>query len=108
MFELIVYYVKNYNTKGMKIPLVIKIVLKDFVAGKILGVLVLLALMMGCEDEKNLPKYDPPSSHTISKDGSMHMSGLDQPLTNCTACHGADLKGGTSGVSCFECHGQEW
>jgi len=38
----------------------------------------------------------------------MHKSGLSDPTLNCAACHGADLKGGTSQVSCYECHGVEW
>lgn len=53
-------------------------------------------------------KYDPPADHTISKDGAKHKSGLNSPLENCISCHGTDLKGGTSGVSCYECHGVKW
>ena len=53
-------------------------------------------------------KYDPPSDHTISKDGAKHKSGLNAPMENCITCHGSDLKGGTSGVSCYECHGKKW
>jgi len=53
-------------------------------------------------------KYDPPADHNISKDGAKHKSGLNSPLENCISCHGNDLKGGTSGVSCFECHGEKW
>lgn len=29
---------------------------------------------------------------------------LDGSVTACQGCHGADLRGGISGVSCFECH----
>ena len=50
----------------------------------------------------------PPADHTLSKDGFMHKSGLEQPLVNCVSCHGSDLTGGTTGVSCFECHGTKW
>ena len=34
----------------------------------------------------------------------------DEHNTACTQCHGADLKGGTSGVSCDNttCHGSDW
>jgi len=53
-------------------------------------------------------KYDPPSDHTISKDGAKHKSGLNSPMENCITCHGSDLKCGTSGVSCYECHGKKW
>lgn len=67
----------------------------------------MLILFVACEKD-DLPKYSPPADHTISKDGYLHKSGLDQALTNCVSCHGSDLKGGTTGVSCYECHGKEW
>lgn len=59
-----------------------------------------------CEDE--YPQYNPPSDHTINKDGVLHKSGLSDPTSNCVACHGNDLDGGSSQVSCYECHGKEW
>ncbi len=70
-------------------------------------ILIIPALIFGCEKE-NESKYNPPADHTVSKDGVMHKSGLQQPLVNCVSCHGSDLKGGTVGVSCFECHGTKW
>ncbi len=70
-------------------------------------VILLLVLTIACE-KTNDSKYNPPADHTISKDGIMHKSGLNQPLTNCNSCHGVDLKGGSVGVSCFECHGKKW
>lgn len=33
----------------------------------------------------------------------MHHPGKEDPLRNCTACHGTDLTGGT-GPSCYDCH----
>lgn len=51
---------------------------------------------------------DAPSDHTISKDGVKHKSGLNNPTENCVECHGADLRGGSSGVSCYDCHGKKW
>ena len=59
----------------------------------------MLILIIACEKTNDLPKYTPPAGHTISKDGFLHKSGLDQPLTNCVSCHGSDLKGETTGVS---------
>ena len=53
-------------------------------------------------------EYNPPSDHTISKNGAMHKSGLNLPLENCVTCHGSDLRGGDSGVSCYDCHGKKW
>ena len=75
---------------------------------KILIMFLLVVLFSSCEENNDMPKYSPPSDHTISKDGALHKSGLDQPQTNCVSCHGEDLKGGTSGVSCYECHNKKW
>ena len=75
---------------------------------KILLIFLLFVLVSSCEKSKDVPKYNAPADHTISKDGTMHKSGLDQPSTNCAVCHGSDLKGGSVGVSCYECHGKEW
>lgn len=81
--------------------------MKNHTAGKLAMILLTLVLIIGCE-KTNTSEYTPPADHTVSKDGFMHLSGLDQPLTNCASCHGSELKGGTTGVSCFECHGKEW
>ena len=72
-------------------------------------VILFLALMpiISCE-KSNDKKHNPPADHTISQDGYMHKIGLAQPSVNCVSCHGSDLKGGTTGVSCFECHNQKW
>jgi hypothetical protein len=76
-------------------------------AGLGLMMILVISLITGCEkagDSQN----NSPSDHTVNKEGIMHKSGLTQPLTNCTGCHGSDLKGGTAGVSCFQCHNQKW
>jgi hypothetical protein len=91
----------------MKGPLKIKNDMKNHTAVKVSMMLLMLGLIIGCE-KANDPKHNPPADHTISKDGFMHKSGLEQPLVNCVSCHGSDLKGGTAGVSCFECHGTKW
>ena len=75
---------------------------------KIAILLLLVVLISACAKNSDLPKYSPPSDHTISKNGAIHKSGLNQPLTNCVSCHGSDLRGGTSGVSCYECHNKQW
>ena len=92
----------------MKIPFKNKNKTKAHAAEKVSILFLLLILIIACEKTNDLPKYDPPADHTISKDGFLHKSGHDQPLTNCVSCHGSDLKGGTTGVSCYECHGKEW
>jgi len=53
-------------------------------------------------------KFNPPSDHTVSKNGVKHKSGLKLPEENCVSCHGSDLNGGESGVSCLECHNKKW
>ena len=74
----------------------------------VLIICILFVMINSCTKTIDLPQYSPPADHTISKNGTMHKSGLDQPLTNCVSCHGSDLSGGTTGVSCYECHGRKW
>lgn len=93
----------------MKNPWMSKYSLKNRAGKSWFPLLVLLfVFIVSCEKENDLPKYSPPADHTINNEGRMHRSGLDQPLANCVTCHGADLTGGTTGVSCYECHGKEW
>jgi mono/diheme cytochrome c family protein len=91
----------------MRLPSKIRNNMRNHTIVKMLMMLLMVSLIIGCE-KANDPKHNPPSDHTISKDGFMHKSGLVQPLENCVSCHGTDLKGGTAGVSCFECHGAKW
>lgn len=49
-----------------------------------------------------------PKTHTVDKDGVMHAPGSETPTKRCGACHGKDLQGGRVGVSCFDCHDQQW
>ncbi len=70
--------------------------------------LVLGGGLVGCGEDPTLPP-DAPQGHTVNKDGVAHRPGLEDPTANCTACHGADLQGGTNGEpSCYSCHGQKW
>lgn len=68
---------------------------------------LLLAITVSCDSTMS-SDYNPPSDHTLEKNGIMHKTGLNKPLNGCTECHGTDLKGGTSNVSCYECHSKEW
>jgi mono/diheme cytochrome c family protein len=65
---------------------------------------------MGCSDDDDefTGPSNAPADHTISQDGVRHLPGLMEPEQNCTACHGADLRGTASAPSCFTCHGKEW
>jgi hypothetical protein len=91
----------------MKVPFRIKNNMKNHTVVKVSLIILMFTLIIGCE-KTNDSKHNPPADHTISKEGFMHKSGLEQPLVNCVGCHGSDLKGGTAGVSCFECHGTKW
>jgi DnaJ-class molecular chaperone len=57
---------------------------------------VSLPLLAACSDDGG--------GHDVNKNGVMHKAGLEDPLSNCTQCHGANLRGG-SGPSCYSCHG---
>ncbi len=75
---------------------------------KVTGVVMICFICLwiaGCKTP-----LDPtgPPDHTVNKNGVFHRTGLNDPLVNCVECHGTDLQGGTSGVSCFQCHGQKW
>ena len=80
-------------------------------ARAILFALAVLSVgLIGCDDDDDMiGPSNAPSSHTISQDGVLHMEGFRDPLNNCAACHGADLRGGDDGEpSCYSCHGKEW
>jgi hypothetical protein len=49
-----------------------------------------------------------PASHTenVNNSGVFHHPGKEDPLANCTGCHGADLTGG-AGPSCYSCHNND-
>ena len=83
----------------------------SMVSRGIRAALLIVALMIAisaCTKDNPQDQFNPPADHTVSKSGYMHKPGLATPLDNCTSCHGADLKGGTVGVSCYHCHGQKW
>ena len=76
---------------------------------KAFSVILVALFLFSCSfPSDNKSKYDPPEDHTVSKDGAKHKSGLKDPIENCVSCHGEDLRGGSSGVSCYECHGKKW
>lgn len=81
--------------------------------GRLPGLPVLLAvpgmgLLLACGDDPVRPSSVPPS-HTVVHDGVFHAPGDRSPQSNCTECHGGDLRGGDGGEpSCFTCHGAVW
>ncbi|OGL40847.1 MAG: hypothetical protein A2042_07530 [Candidatus Schekmanbacteria bacterium GWA2_38_11] len=56
------------------------------------------------EGEHSAPFF----GHILYENGVFHRPGLQDPLTNCVGCHGADLKGDGSRPSCYSCHGPIW
>ena len=77
----------------------------------VIATLVALAPLIGalaCSDSSTAPG-DAPEGHTVLKSGVPHATGLNNPLQNCTTCHGASLQGGADGQpSCTSCHGVKW
>jgi hypothetical protein len=68
-----------------------------------------IGLALACDSSESTLPEDAPPGHTVNQDGVAHAPGLNDPTENCTACHGADLRGGDAGQpSCYSCHGQEW
>ena len=46
----------------------------------------------------------PVSGVVAMDDFHIDGAGREDPWNNCTSCHGPDLDGGFTGVSCFDCH----
>ncbi len=79
---------------------------------KVFSILIISLLLFitlswyGCSDDKNpLPSKSHPESW--SQVGTENFHGtkvLTVGYSSCTACHGENLDGGESKVSCFKCH----
>jgi hypothetical protein len=66
------------------------------------------ALLVACGDRPSQTRDSgAPEGHTLSNHGVLHRPGIDDPLANCTGCHGDSLQG-DKGPSCTECHGRKW
>ncbi|HWR97736.1 MAG TPA: hypothetical protein VN317_04875 [Candidatus Methanoperedens sp.] len=71
---------------------------RRFTAGS-LGLLLLAALALGCSKHRGAP-FDPDAGHPehwVADHGESYL----ESAAHCTECHGADLRGGISKVSCF-------
>src|SRR5512143_1559107 len=69
------------------------------------GFLVLTAFFIGCSDPNAQSPIDPESgSHAANWLPAAHMAAATSNPDSCSTCHGADFKGGISGVSCTSCH----
>jgi hypothetical protein len=72
---------------------------------------IIVFLLNGCTDslEDGLPgsASDTNTYHSTGwKDDPQHGNDFSIDSQNCKACHGEDLTGGTSGVSCVSCHAE--
>ncbi len=72
------------------------------------GILLAFWLIFGCETKTN-QDWSGFGSTThfpapYENDHAGYMEANDYPFASCQECHGEDLEGGTSGVSCLECH----
>ncbi len=66
--------------------------------------LVLIALA-GCGNSNSTAFYNPETNvHPADWLPSRHVGAAQQDLNSCGSCHGANLTGGMSGVSCTGCH----
>jgi len=75
--------------------------------------LIIVFLLNACTEsvEDGLPGSDSDSSfyHPAGwGDNPQHGKDYSTDKQNCEACHGKDLRGGSSGVSCAGCHHSGW
>lgn len=69
----------------------------------------ILASAAGCADDDPTGPGSAPATHTVLIGNARHAPGLDRATQACVACHGGDLRGGSSGEpSCYRCHGKKW
>jgi len=74
---------------------------------------IIVFLLNGCTNslEDGLPGSDSDdiTYHSTGwKDNPQHRNDFFTNPQNCKACHGEDLTGGSSGVSCSSCHHSGW
>ncbi|MDH5559614.1 MAG: hypothetical protein OEY59_02010 [Deltaproteobacteria bacterium] len=48
------------------------------------------------------------TDHSLEINGYFHKPDMTNAMTDCIDCHGADMDGGTTGVSCYQCHFNKW
>ncbi len=72
----------------------------------IMALFCIVILLSGCSEDKNpMPSESHPDGWNTATADNFHGSKvLETNYASCKSCHGTDLKGGKSGVSCFTCH----
>ncbi len=69
------------------------------------GFLTLAASVAGCSDPNAQSPINPDTgSHAATWLPAAHMAAAKSNVDSCSTCHGSDLSGGISGVSCTSCH----
>jgi predicted CxxxxCH...CXXCH cytochrome family protein len=92
--------------------------MKKIISFYILSFAILLSLVayQGCSKlEDNLVAPNKPGVHPAgwtNPHDMVHFHGKyiasqEWNLTQCQSCHGADYRGGTTGLSCYKCHKEE-
>jgi hypothetical protein len=75
---------------------------------QIILILTLFALLWlaGCSDDKTpITSTSHPESWNTTGSAVFHGTKvLEAGYNSCKSCHGTDLKGGKTGISCFACH----
>jgi predicted CxxxxCH...CXXCH cytochrome family protein len=65
----------------------------------------LAVIAAGCGTTNDQSVFDPDTQkHIADWVRIKHASAAQADISSCTGCHGADLQGGMSGVSCDSCH----
>jgi hypothetical protein len=72
----------------------------------IFSLMIALVYFEGCSTDKSpmVSVSHPEDWNTADSENSHGAKVLAAGYTSCKSCHGADLKGGEAGYSCFECH----
>jgi len=62
----------------------------------------------GCYGANCHNNYPHQAEWTYINNANSHAAYLNNmgDIANCKKCHGSDLKGGSSGVSCYSCHAE--
>jgi len=69
------------------------------------ALLISFMTLAGCGDRNDQSSFDPDSgSHPAGWLPGGHAASARADVTICSDCHGADLAGGISKVSCSQCH----
>ena len=71
------------------------------------GLLCGILFSWGCGSSTNSVTARDPATSAAHQAGWLpagHAASAQSDLTPCTTCHGSDLSGGISGVSCTKCH----